>query len=52
MGGYLCQLAGMAAHGQVLTLPLGVIIAAVLILIEVLLRLWERSRWKPENPAA
>ncbi|HPY33016.1 MAG TPA: hypothetical protein PLO92_06055 [Anaerolineaceae bacterium] len=38
--------------GRVLTLPLGVIIAAVLILIEVLLRLWERSRWKPENPAA
>ena len=29
-----------------------VAIAAVLVLVEVLLRLWERSRWKPENPEA
>jgi len=36
--------------GRVLTFPLGVILAAVFVLIEVLLRLWDRSRWKPENP--
>ena len=38
--------------GRVLTLPLGVIIAAVFVLVELLLRLWERSRWKPQNPVA
>ena len=35
--------------GRVLTVPLGVILAAALFLVEFLIRLWERSRWKP-NP--
>ena len=35
--------------GRVLTLPLGIIMAAALTLVEFLIRLWERSRWKP-NP--
>ena len=35
--------------GRVLTLPLGIILAAALVLVEFLIRLWERSRWKP-NP--
>ena len=35
--------------GRVLTAPLGIIMAAVVILVEFLIRLWERSRWKP-NP--
>ena len=34
--------------GRALTFPLGVILAAAIILIEMLLRMWERSRWKPE----
>lgn len=35
--------------GRVLTFTLVVIIAAAMILIEILLRVWERSRWKPEE---
>lgn len=35
--------------GRVLTLPMGIIMAAALVLVEFLIRLWERSRWKP-NP--
>ena len=35
--------------GRVLTFTLVVIIAAAMILIEILLRMWERSRWKPEE---
>ena len=34
--------------GRVLTVPLGIIMAAVVILVEFLIRLWERSRWKPK----
>lgn len=34
--------------GRVLTLPLGTIMGASLFLIEFLIRLWERSRWKPD----
>jgi len=34
--------------GRALTFPLAVILGAALILIEMLLRIWERSRWKPE----
>ncbi len=33
--------------GRVLTLPLALIFAAGFILIESLLRMWERSKWKP-----
>ena len=33
--------------GRVLNFPLAIILGAALILIELLLRLWERSRWKP-----
>jgi len=35
----------------VLTLLLGGIILIVLIVIEFFLRLWERSRWKPNQEA-
>ena len=35
--------------GRVLTVPLGVVMAAALVLVEFLIRVWERSRWKP-NP--
>ncbi len=35
--------------GRVLTASLGIIMAAALVLVEFLIRLWERSRWKP-NP--
>ncbi|MFZ3069745.1 MAG: hypothetical protein WA110_01300 [Anaerolineaceae bacterium] len=38
--------------GRVLTLPLAVILGAAFVLIEVLLRLWERSRWKPQLPTS
>lgn len=34
--------------GRALTFPLAVILGAAMILIELLLRMWERSRWKPE----
>lgn len=34
--------------GRALTFPLAVILGAAMILIEMLLRMWERSRWKPE----
>lgn len=33
--------------GRVLNLPLAVILAAAFLLIEVLLRIWEHSRWQP-----
>jgi len=35
--------------GRVLTAPLGVILAAALFLVEFLIRLWERSRWNPQQ---
>ncbi len=38
--------------GRVLSLGLALILAGVFILIEILLRLWERSRWKPRDDAA
>jgi hypothetical protein len=37
--------------GRVLTIPMGAIMGTALILIEFLIRMWERSRWKP-NPTA
>ncbi len=45
-GLYLPALAWLQA-GRVLTLPMAVLLAAGLILIEFLLRLRERSQWKP-----
>lgn len=36
--------------GRVLTFPLGIIMGTALFLIEFLIRLWERSRWKPTQP--
>jgi hypothetical protein len=38
--------------GRVLTFPLGIIMGAALFLIEFLIRLWERSRWKPTQPGS
>ena len=40
--------------GRVLTLPIAIFIAAGLIIIELLLRMWEKSRWQPpeETPDA
>jgi hypothetical protein len=35
--------------GRVLTIPLGTIMGVSLILIEFLIRMWERSRWKPKK---
>ena len=35
-------------QGRVLTLGLAVVLAIILILVEMLLRMWERSRWKPK----
>ncbi|NLE84064.1 MAG: hypothetical protein GX603_06070 [Chloroflexi bacterium] len=35
--------------GRVLTLPLGTILGAALVLIEFLIRMWERSRWSPDQ---
>jgi len=35
--------------GRVLTFPLGTILGAALVLIEFLIRMWERSRWKPDQ---
>ncbi|MEL7625923.1 MAG: hypothetical protein AAGU15_03610 [Anaerolineaceae bacterium] len=37
--------------GRVLTLPLAVIMGAAIFLIEFLIRMWERSRWKPDQAA-
>jgi hypothetical protein len=37
--------------GRVLTLPMGTIMGAALFLIEFLIRMWERSRWKPDQSA-
>jgi hypothetical protein len=45
-GIYIPALAWLQA-GRVLTLPMAVLLAAGLILIEFLLRLRERSQWKP-----
>ncbi len=36
---------------RVLSLPLGIIMGIALFLIEFLIRMWERSRWKPNLPA-
>ena len=37
--------------GRVLNVPLAVILGAAFLLIEVLLRIWEHSRWQPrEDP--
>lgn len=36
-------------QGSVLTLALAVILGIILILVEMLLRMWERSRWKPKE---
>jgi len=36
--------------GRVLNSGMAFILAAAFILIEVLLRLWERSHWKPKEP--
>ena len=36
--------------GRVLNTALGLILAGAFILIELLLRLWERSHWKPGAP--
>ena len=38
--------------GRMLTITIAFVLAGVLVLIEVLLRLWERSRWKPAEPGA
>lgn len=35
--------------GRVLTFPLGIIMGVALILVEFLIRTWERSRWKPSQ---
>jgi len=35
--------------GSVLTLGLAVVLGIILILVEMLLRMWERSRWKPKE---
>ncbi len=35
--------------GRVLTIVLALILLGVVILVEGLLRMWERSRWRPEN---
>ncbi|HOA21200.1 MAG TPA: hypothetical protein PKL82_01775 [Anaerolineaceae bacterium] len=48
--GIFISLMAWLRMGRVLTFPLGVLIAAGFVLIEVLLRLWDRSRWKPDNP--
>lgn len=37
--------------GRVLTVSLGIVLAAALFLVEFLIRLWERSRWKPHSPS-
>ncbi|HPH95781.1 MAG TPA: hypothetical protein PKW33_03680 [Anaerolineaceae bacterium] len=34
--------------GRVLSLVLGLVLLGIFILIEALLRIWERSRWKPK----
>lgn len=36
--------------GRVLNAPLAIVMLAALVLIEFLIRLWERSRWKPLPP--
>ena len=36
-------------QGNVLTLALAIILGITLILVEMLLRMWERSRWKPKE---
>lgn len=38
--------------GRVLTLPLATIMGTALFLIEFLIRIWERSRWKPTQPGS
>lgn len=48
-GAYIATVAWLQL-GRVLTLPLAVVLALAFILIELLLRLWERSRWKPQEP--
>ncbi len=49
IGVYVTLLAWLQM-GRILTFPLAFILGAALVLIEVLLRLWERSRWKPQTP--
>ena len=36
-------------QGSVLTMGLALILGGILILVEMLLRMWERSRWKPKE---
>ena len=51
LGRHLLPHPALAAIGRVVTLPLALLLAAGLILIELLLRLRERSQWKPETHA-
>jgi hypothetical protein len=51
LGGVFISLLAWLQMGRVLTLLLGGIIFIVLIVVEYFLRLWERSRWRPNEEA-
>lgn len=51
VGGYITLLSWLQM-GRILTFPLAFILGAAFVLVEFLLRLWERSRWKPQQPTS
>jgi len=50
LAGIFLALIAWLRMGRVLTFPLAILLAAAIILIEFFLRLWERGRWKPQQP--
>ena len=50
LAGIFVALLAWMRMGRLLTFPLAILLAAAFFLIEFCLRLWERSRWKPQQP--
>ncbi|HAE85238.1 MAG TPA: hypothetical protein DCG78_01845 [Anaerolineaceae bacterium] len=50
LAGILVALLAWMRMGRLLTFPLAILLAAAFILVEFLLRLWERGHWKPQQP--
>ena len=50
LAGIFVALLAWMRMGRILTFPLAILLAAAFSLVEFFLRLWERSRWKPQQP--
>lgn len=50
LAGIFVALLAWMRMGRILTFPLAILLAAAFSLVEFFLRLWERGRWKPQQP--